>query len=151
MFAYEVMSRRPISTNMLARTGSRRRSEMRAATWLPTEIPSREPSSRAPTMDQSTLPMRAHAGHKGEGHRMCKVGADDADGRQPRIEKKSTATPKAPAPTEHSDTSTPSTAPNTTVIGPERIEPVHSRYNSALAPSTNLLSWHELMQTPVAT
>src|SRR5262249_54155307 len=57
MFAYEVMSRRPISTNMLARTGSRRRSEMRAATWLPTEIPSREPSSRAPTMDQSTLPM----------------------------------------------------------------------------------------------
>src|SRR5215813_4631108 len=46
MFAYEVMSRRPISTNMLARTGSRRRSEMRAATWLPTEIPGREPSSR---------------------------------------------------------------------------------------------------------
>ena len=33
----------------------------------------------------------------------------------------------------------------------ERIEPVHGRYNSALAPSTNLLSWHELMQTPVAT
>ena len=31
MFVYEVMSRRPISTNMLARTGSRRRSEMRAA------------------------------------------------------------------------------------------------------------------------
>jgi hypothetical protein len=27
------------------------------------------------------------AGHKGEGHRVCKVGADDADGRQPRIEK----------------------------------------------------------------
>jgi hypothetical protein len=32
MFVYEVMSRRPISTNMLARTGSRKRSEMRAAT-----------------------------------------------------------------------------------------------------------------------
>jgi hypothetical protein len=32
-FVYEVMSRRPISTNMLARTGSRKRSEMRAATW----------------------------------------------------------------------------------------------------------------------
>jgi hypothetical protein len=29
----------------------------------------------------------AQAGHKGEGHRVCKVGADDADGRQPRIEK----------------------------------------------------------------
>ena len=29
----------------------------------------------------------AQAGHKGEGHRVCKVGADDADRRQPRIEK----------------------------------------------------------------
>src|SRR5262245_42095789 len=54
---------------------------------------------------------------------MCKVGADDADGRQPRIEKEEHGHAKAPAPTEHSDTSTPSTAPNTTVIGPERIEP----------------------------
>jgi hypothetical protein len=32
MFVYDVISRRPISTNMLARTGSRKRSEMRAAT-----------------------------------------------------------------------------------------------------------------------
>ena len=40
-------------------------------------------------MYQSTLPMRlvSQAGHKGEGHRVCKVGADDADGRQPRIKK----------------------------------------------------------------
>jgi HlyD family secretion protein len=30
---------------------------MRAATWLPIEIPGREPSSSAPTMYQSTLPM----------------------------------------------------------------------------------------------
>src|SRR5215831_6128119 len=89
MFAYEVMSRRPISTNMLARTGSRRRSEMRAGTWLPTEIPGREPSSRGPNngpIHAADEPV-AQAGHKGEGHRMCKVGADDADGRQPRIEK----------------------------------------------------------------
>jgi molecular chaperone IbpA len=50
MFVYDVISRRPISTNMLARTGSRKRSEMRAATWLPIEMPGREPSSRAPTM-----------------------------------------------------------------------------------------------------
>ena len=57
MFVYEVMSRRPISTNILARTGSRKRSEIRAATWLPIEMPGREPSSRAPTMYQSTLPM----------------------------------------------------------------------------------------------
>ena len=57
MFVYEVMSRRPINTNMLPRTGSRKRSEMRAATWLPIEIPGREPSSRAPTMYQSALPM----------------------------------------------------------------------------------------------
>src|SRR5216684_5396834 len=57
MLVYDVISRRPISTNMLARTGSRTRSEMRAATWLPIEIPGREPSSRAPTMYQSTLPM----------------------------------------------------------------------------------------------
>ena len=57
MFVYDVISRRPISTNMLARTGSRKRSEMRAATWLPIEMAGREPSSRAPTMYQSTLPM----------------------------------------------------------------------------------------------
>ncbi len=44
---------------------------------------------------------------------MCKVGADDADRRQPRIEKEEHGHPKAPAPTEHSDTSTPSTAPKT--------------------------------------
>ena len=31
MFVYEAMSRRPISTNMLAKTGSRKRSEMRVA------------------------------------------------------------------------------------------------------------------------
>src|SRR5262249_60885431 len=89
MFAYEVMSRRPISTNMLARTGSRRRSEMRAATWLPTEIPGRETSSRGPNngpIHAADEPV-AQAGRKGEGHRMCKVGADDADGRQARIEK----------------------------------------------------------------
>jgi hypothetical protein len=59
MFVYDAISRRPISTNMLARTGSRKRSEMRAATWLPIEMPGREPSSRAPTMCQSTLPMSA--------------------------------------------------------------------------------------------
>ena len=29
----------------------------------------------------------SQAGHKGEGHRVCKVGTDDADGRQPRIKK----------------------------------------------------------------
>ena len=57
MFVYEAMSRRPISTNMLARTGSRKRSEMRVARWLPIEMPGKEPSSRALTMYQSTLPM----------------------------------------------------------------------------------------------
>jgi hypothetical protein len=31
MFVYEAMSRRPISTNMQAKTGSRKRSEMRVA------------------------------------------------------------------------------------------------------------------------
>ena len=31
MFVYEAMSRRPISTNMLAKTGSKKRSEMRVA------------------------------------------------------------------------------------------------------------------------
>ena len=61
----------------------------------------------------------AEASHKGEGHRVGKVGADDANRQQPRIEEESTATPKAPAPTEHSDTTTPSSAPKTTVIGPE--------------------------------
>src|ERR1700745_4357083 len=50
MFVYEVMSRRPISTNMLARTGSRKRSEMRAATWLP---------------------MRSPAGNRAVGHRVA--------------------------------------------------------------------------------
>jgi hypothetical protein len=38
MFVYDVISRRPIITNILARTGSRKRSEMRAATWLPTKM-----------------------------------------------------------------------------------------------------------------
>src|SRR4029434_11290090 len=89
MFVYEVMSRRPISTNMLARTGSRKRSEMRAATWLPIEIPGREPSSSAPTMYQSTLPMSQwpRPATRLRGTACARIGADEADGRQPRIEK----------------------------------------------------------------
>ena len=39
-------------------------------------------------MYQSTLPMSEWPRPaQGEGHRVCKVGADDADRRQPRMEK----------------------------------------------------------------
>ncbi len=46
----------PISTSMEARMRRRMCSGTLAERWLPTQMPGSEPSSRAPSSDQSTLP-----------------------------------------------------------------------------------------------
>src|SRR5215472_6793775 len=84
-------------------------------------MPAREPRRRAPTIDQSTLPIIQwpRPATRVSGTACAKSEPTTRTGASLGYRKKRTATPKAPAPTEHSDTNTPSTAPKTTVIGPE--------------------------------
>jgi hypothetical protein len=74
----------------------------------------------APTIDQLTLPMTQwpRPATIVRGTAWAKSEPTTRTGGSRGYRKKSTATPKAPAPTEHRETNTPSSAPKTTVIEP---------------------------------